>query len=82
LNREGRPGSPYIQLISPHCGIFFVPEGRGSRDSCLGGGEFELLIEIVNPVLAGKLEFQVLWGKVTEEEVSPRADQRPGKLAL
>jgi hypothetical protein len=35
----------------------FVPKGGGSRDSCLGGGEFELLIEIVNPVPAGTLEF-------------------------
>jgi hypothetical protein len=35
----------------------FVPEGGGSRDSCLGGGEFKLLIEIVNPVPAGMLEF-------------------------
>jgi hypothetical protein len=24
----------------------FVYEGGGSRDSCLGGGEFELLVEI------------------------------------
>jgi hypothetical protein len=30
---------------------------RGSRDSCLGGGELELLIEIVNPIPAGTLEF-------------------------
>jgi hypothetical protein len=57
LNREGHPGSPYTNLISPHCGIFFVPEGGGSRDSCLGGGEFELLIETVNPVPAGTLVF-------------------------
>jgi hypothetical protein len=28
----------------------FVPEGGGSRNSCLGGGEFEFLIEIVNLV--------------------------------
>jgi hypothetical protein len=38
----------------------FVPEGGGSRDSCLGGGDFELLIEIVNLVPAGTLEFQEL----------------------
>jgi hypothetical protein len=63
LNREGHPGSPYTHLITPHCGIFFVSEGEGSRFSCLGGGEFELLIEIVNLIPAGTLEFQVLWGK-------------------
>jgi hypothetical protein len=57
LNREGRPGSTYSHLISPHREIFFVPEREGSRDSCLGGGEFEPLIEIVNPVPAGTLEF-------------------------
>jgi hypothetical protein len=38
----------------------FVPEGGGSRDSCLRGGEFELLVETVNPVPAGILEFQEL----------------------
>jgi hypothetical protein len=33
---------------------------EGAADSCLGGGEFEPLIEIVIPVPAGIL---VLWGK-------------------
>jgi hypothetical protein len=28
--------------------------------AALGGGEFELLVEIVNPIPAGTLEFQVL----------------------
>jgi hypothetical protein len=37
-----------------------VPEEGGSRDSHLGGVEFELLVEIVNPVPAGTLEFQEL----------------------
>jgi hypothetical protein len=30
----------------------FVSEGGGSRNACLGGGEFELLVEIVNPIPA------------------------------
>jgi hypothetical protein len=33
-----------------------VPEEEGSRDSCLEGVEFELLVEIVNPVPAEALE--------------------------
>jgi hypothetical protein len=53
LNREGSPGLPYSHLIS----LFFVPEGGGSRDTCLQGGEFELLVEIVNPVPPRILEF-------------------------
>jgi hypothetical protein len=39
--------------------LFFL-EGEGSRNSCLGGGEFELLVEIVNPISAEALEFQEL----------------------
>jgi hypothetical protein len=35
----------------------FFPEGGSSRDSCLGGGEFELLVEIVNLVPGGTLKF-------------------------
>jgi hypothetical protein len=46
------------------------------------GGECELLIEIVNPVPSVTLEFQVYEERVTEEQVSPRAGQRPGKLVL
>jgi hypothetical protein len=38
----------------------FVPEGGDSRNSFLGGGEFELLVEIVNPIPAESLEFQEL----------------------
>jgi hypothetical protein len=38
----------------------FVSEGGGSRNSCLGGGKFEVLVEIENPVPAGTLEFQEL----------------------
>jgi hypothetical protein len=38
----------------------FVPKGGGSRDSCLGEGEFELLIEIVNAIPVEALEFQKL----------------------
>jgi hypothetical protein len=30
----------------------FVSEGGDSRDSCLGGGKFEFLVEIVNPISA------------------------------
>jgi hypothetical protein len=37
-----------------------VPEEGGSRDSHLGGGEFEPSVEIVNPIPAGALEFQGL----------------------
>jgi hypothetical protein len=38
----------------------FISEGEGSRNSCLGGGEFEFFVEIVNPIPAGTLEFEVL----------------------
>jgi hypothetical protein len=38
----------------------FVPEGEGNRNSCLGGGEIDFLLEIVILVPAGTLEFQVL----------------------
>jgi hypothetical protein len=48
----------------------------------LGGGEFELLIEIVSSVLAGTQSFRYYEERVTEEEVSPGAGQRLGKLAL
>jgi hypothetical protein len=37
-----------------------LKEGAAEIASCLGGGEFELLIEIVNPIQAGSLEFQEL----------------------
>jgi hypothetical protein len=30
----------------------FVPEGGGSRNSFLGGGEFEILVMIANPIPA------------------------------
>jgi hypothetical protein len=40
----------------------FLKEEAAEIAAC-GGGEFELLVEIVNPVPAGTLEFQVLWGK-------------------
>jgi hypothetical protein len=40
----------------------FLKEGA-AEIAAWGGGEFELLIEIVNPIPAGTLEFQVLWGK-------------------
>jgi hypothetical protein len=35
----------------------FVHEGVGSRNSFLVGDELELLVEIVNPIPAGALEF-------------------------
>jgi hypothetical protein len=76
LNREGHPGLPYTHLFSPH----FVLEGGGSRGRCLGGGEFELLVEVVNPIPTRS--FRYYEERVTEEEVSPRAGQRPDKLAL
>jgi hypothetical protein len=57
LNREGHPSSHYTHLISPHCGVYlFLKEGAAER-AAWGGGEFELLVEIVNPVSAGTLEF-------------------------
>jgi hypothetical protein len=58
LNRESLFGSPYSHPISPHWDLF-VPEGEGSRNSPLGG-EFELLVEIVNPALVCVLEFHEL----------------------
>jgi hypothetical protein len=61
LNREGQPGLPYTHLISPCCGIyFFLKEGEAEIAAWGGGGELELLVEIVNPVPAGILEFQEL----------------------
>jgi hypothetical protein len=33
---------------------------EGAEDSCLAGEEFELLVEIENPIPAGALEFQEL----------------------
>jgi hypothetical protein len=60
----------------------FVPEGGGSRDSCLGGGELELLIEIVTPSQQGHWSFRYYEERVTEEEVSQSAGQRPGKIVL
>jgi hypothetical protein len=47
-----------------------------------GGGESELLVEIVNPIPAEALEFQNYEETMTEEQVSPRAGQRLGKVAL
>jgi hypothetical protein len=78
LNREGHPSSSHQSTLW----VLFDPEGGGSRDSCLGGGEFELLVEIVNPIPAESLEFGNYEERMTEEEVSQRAGQRPGKLAL
>jgi hypothetical protein len=48
----------------------------------VGGGEFEILVEIVNPSQQRHWSFRNYEERVTEEEVSPRAGQRPGKLAL
>jgi hypothetical protein len=59
----------------------FLKEGAAEIDA-LGGGEFELLVEIVNPIPAGTLEFRNYEERMTEEEFSPRAGQRLGKLAL
>jgi hypothetical protein len=45
----------WLTLFSSHqykLWNLFVPEEEGSRNSCLGGGEFELLVEIVNPIPA------------------------------
>jgi hypothetical protein len=60
----------------------FVPEGGDSRDSCLGGEEFKLLVEIKIPSQKEHWSFRNYEERTTEEEDSPRADQRPGKLAL
>jgi hypothetical protein len=38
----------------------FLPEGGGSRNSCLKRVEFEPLVEIVDPIPAGALESQGL----------------------
>jgi hypothetical protein len=43
---------------SPHCGLL-LKEGATEIAAC-GGGEFELLVEIVNPIPAEALEFQKL----------------------
>jgi hypothetical protein len=53
----------WLTLQLPHQSTLwdlFVPEGGGSRDSCLKGVEFEPLVEIVNLVPAGAQEFQEL----------------------
>jgi hypothetical protein len=61
LNRESCLGLPYTHLISPHCGIYlFLKEGAAEIAAWGEWGEFELLVEIVNPVPAGALEFQEL----------------------
>jgi hypothetical protein len=60
LNREGCPGSHYSHPNQSTLWNLFVLEGRGSRNSFLEGGEFELLVEIVNPIPAEALQFQKL----------------------
>jgi hypothetical protein len=57
LNREGQSGLLYTHLISPHCGIYLFLKERAAEIAACGGEEFELLVEIVNPV---SLEFQKL----------------------
>jgi hypothetical protein len=47
-----------------------------------GGGEFELLNEIVIPSQQGHWSIRNYEERVTEEEVSPRAGQRLGKIVL
>jgi hypothetical protein len=46
--------------------------------AALGGGEFELLVEIVNPILAGALEFQELWGKSDRRGGLPKSRPEAG----
>jgi hypothetical protein len=59
-----------------------VPEEGGNRDSPLEGGKFEPLVEIVNSIPEGALSLRDYEKRVTEVEVSPRAVQRPGRIAL
>jgi hypothetical protein len=46
----------------------FLKEGAADI-AAWGGGEFELLVETVNPIPAKALEFQDYEERVTEEEV-------------
>jgi hypothetical protein len=48
----------------------------------VGGGEFEILVEIVNPSQQRHWSFRNYEERVTELEVSPRTGQRLGKLVL
>jgi hypothetical protein len=57
LNGEGLPVSPYTHLISLHCGVYLFLKEGAAEIAAGGGGEFELLVEIVNPVPVGTLEF-------------------------
>jgi hypothetical protein len=50
----------------------FLKEGA-AEIAAWGGGEFELLIEIVNPVSSGALEFQVPWGKSDRRAGLPKS---------
>jgi hypothetical protein len=55
---------------------------EGAAEIAAWGGEFEFLVVIVNLVQQGHWSFRYYEERVTEEEVSPRAGQRRGKLAL
>jgi hypothetical protein len=57
-----------------------APEEGGSRNSDLGGVEFEPLVEIVNPISARAWSLRDSEKRVTEVEASPRTGQRPGKI--
>jgi hypothetical protein len=50
---------PYRHSISPHCGIYLFLK-KGAAEIVPWGVEFEPLVEIVNPIPAGALEFQEL----------------------
>jgi hypothetical protein len=58
LNREGHPDLPYSHPISPHCGIYLFLKEGAAEIAAWRGREFELLVEIVNPIPAEALEFQ------------------------
>jgi hypothetical protein len=61
LNQEGCFCSPYSHSNSLHCGIYLFPKkGASGIVPWWGGAEFELLVEITNPVPEGALEAQGL----------------------
>jgi hypothetical protein len=51
---------PYSNPISPHYGIYLFLKEGAAEIAGWGGGEFELLVKIVNPIPAETLEFQEL----------------------
>jgi hypothetical protein len=60
LNWEGCFGLPYSHSISLHCGIYLFLKKGAAEIVAWMGVEFEPLVEIVDPIPAGELEFQGL----------------------